>query len=97
VDEVQSGKTTARRSAFKEMVSMARRSSKPFETILVWRFARFARNREDSVVFKALLRKHGVKVISISEPSDDTPTGRLLEAIIECLDEFYSDKRLRGG
>ena len=91
VDEVESGKTTARRSAFKEMVSMARRPSKPFEAILVWKFARFARNREDSVVFKALLRKHGVKVISISEPSDDTPTGRLLEAIIECLDEFYSD------
>jgi len=30
-------------------------------------------------------------VVSINEPFDDTPTGRLLEAIIESLDEFYSD------
>jgi site-specific DNA recombinase len=30
-------------------------------------------------------------VASINEPFDDTPTGRLLEAIIESLDEFYSD------
>jgi len=37
-----------------------------------------------------LLRKHGVQVISITEPFEDTPTGRLLEAMIESLDEFYS-------
>ena len=30
-------------------------------------------------------------MISINEPSEDTPTGRLLEGIIESLDEFYSD------
>ena len=29
--------------------------------------------------------------MSINEPFDDTPTGRLLEAIIESLDEFYSN------
>jgi len=38
-----------------------------------------------------MLKKAGVQVVSINEPFDDTPTGRLLEAIIESLDEFYSD------
>ena len=42
----------------------------------------------------------GVHVISITEPFEDTPTGRLLEAIIESLDEFYSanlgEEILRG-
>jgi DNA invertase Pin-like site-specific DNA recombinase len=37
-----------------------------------------------------MLRKAGVQVTSISEPFEDTPTGRLLEAMIESLDEFYS-------
>lgn len=77
--------------AFREMVSLARRPNKPFEQILVWKYSRFARSREDSIVYKAMLRKNGVQVISINEPFDDTPTGRLLEAIIESLDEFYSD------
>lgn len=38
-----------------------------------------------------MLKKAGVQLVSINEPFDDTPTGRLLEAIIESLDEFYSD------
>jgi len=37
-----------------------------------------------------MLRKAGVQVVSITEPFEDTPTGRLLEAMIESLDEFYS-------
>ena len=36
VDEAESGKTTAR-PAFREMISMARRYSKPFDLILVWK------------------------------------------------------------
>ncbi len=90
VDEAETGRTTAR-PAFKEMISLARHPNKPFEQILVWKYSRFARSREDSIVYKAMLKKVGVQVVSINEPFDDTPTGRLLEAIIESLDEFYSD------
>ena len=90
VDEAETGRTTAR-PAFREMISLARHPQKPFEIILVWKYSRFARSREDSIVYKAMLRKSEVHVISINEPFDDTPTGRLLEAIIESLDEFYSD------
>src|SRR4030042_30479 len=67
VDEAESGKTTAR-PAFREMISAARRSQKQFNLILVWKYSRFARSREDSVVFKAMLKKYGIRVISISEP-----------------------------
>jgi DNA invertase Pin-like site-specific DNA recombinase len=56
----------------------------------IWKYSRFARSRQDSIVFKTMLRKNEVQVISISEPFEDTPTGRLLEAMIESLDEFYS-------
>ncbi len=89
VDEAESGRTAAR-PAFREMISMAKRPHKPLDAVLVWKYSRFARNREDSIVYKTMLRKSGVQVISITEPFDDTPTGRLLEAMIESLDEFYS-------
>lgn len=99
IDEAESGRT-ADRPAFKEMIATARRSLRPFDLILVWKYSRFARSREDSIVFKTLLRKHGVQVVSITEPFEDTPTGRLLEAMIESLDEFYSanlgEEILRG-
>ena len=89
VDEAESGRTTAR-PKFRQMVSIAKREPKQLDGILVWKYSRFARNREDSIVYKAMLRKAGVDVISITEPHDNSPTGRLMEAIIESLDEFYS-------
>jgi len=90
VDEAETGRTTAR-PAFREMVSLARRPKRPFDMILIWKYSRFARSRQDSIVYKTMLKKAGVQVVSINEHFDDTPTGRLLEAIIESLDEFYSD------
>jgi len=89
MDQAESGRTSAR-PAFREMIAMARRQSKPFDTILVYKYSRFARNREDSIVFKTLLKKVGVRVISITEPADETASGKLFEAMIECFDEFYS-------
>ena len=90
VDEARSGRT-ANRPEFNRMVAQAKSSPPPFEAILVWKMSRFARNREDSVVFKSFLRKRGIQVISINESFDDGPSGRLVEGIIESIDEFYSD------
>ncbi len=89
VDEAESART-ANRPKFQEMIARAKQKGKPFDVIIVWKLSRFARNREDSIVFKSLLRKIGVEVQSVSEPIDDSPTGRLLEAMIESMDEFYS-------
>ena len=51
---------------------------------------RFARNREDSILHKSLLKKMGISVMSINEHVDESPAGQLLEGIIEVIDEFYS-------
>lgn len=89
VDEAESGRSIDR-PGFKKMIATARQKPSPFEAILVWKLSRFARNREDYIIYKSLLRKQGVQVISINEPLEDTPSGRLLEGIIEVIDEFYS-------
>ncbi|HCA54337.1 MAG TPA: recombinase family protein, partial [Ruminococcaceae bacterium] len=47
VDEGISGRHTAKRAAFNRMIAAARQSPKPFDAILVWKFSRFARSRED--------------------------------------------------
>ena len=43
------------------------------------------------MAFKSMLRCKGVRVVSITERADDSPTGKLMEAIIESVDEFYSE------
>lgn len=90
MDEAESGRTT-NRPVFQEMIRSARLKTRPFEAIRVWKHSRFARNRDDSIIYKSLLRRHGVQVVSISVPVEDSPTGKMMEGIIEVLDEFYSD------
>ncbi len=89
IDEAESGRSIDR-PGFQSMIASARQKVTPFEAILVWKLSRFARNREDSIIYKSLLRKRGIQVISINEPVEDTPSGKLLEGIIEVIDEFYS-------
>ena len=90
VDEAESGRI-ADRPQFRKMIEEGAQLNAPFKVILVWKFSRFTRKREHAVAFKSMLRRKGIRVVSITEQADDTPTGRLLEAIIESVDEFYSE------
>ena len=91
-DEGISGKRANKRPAFMEMIKQAKMTPKQFDVILVHKFDRFARNREDSVVYKSLLRKEfGINVISICEPLDpDDKMSVILEAFLEAMAEYYS-------
>jgi len=91
MDEGISGRNTKKRTAFNAMIGLAKRKPKPFDVILVWKYSRFARNREDSVVYKSMLRKElNIDVISISEDVGDDKMAILFEAMIEAMDEYYS-------
>ena len=89
-DDGISGKDIKHRPAFNHMIALAKSEDHPIDTILVWKFSRFARNQEESIVIKNLLRKNKVEVRSISEPVDpDSAFGSLIERIIEWMDEYY--------
>ena len=88
-DDGISGKNALKREGFVRMISLAKDKSHPFEVIYVWKFSRFARNQEESLVYKNLLRRNGVSVVSVSEPLPDGPWGSLIERMIEWMDEYY--------
>ncbi len=91
VDEGISGRKADKRPAFQKMIGTAKLKPKPFDVILLWKFSRFARNREDSIVYKSMLRKQcGIDVVSISEQLSEDKTSILIEALIEAMDEYYS-------
>ena len=90
IDEAESGWVDDR-PQFNKMIEEARSPDAAFREILVWKFSRFTRKREHAVAYKSMLRRRGVRVVSITENADDTPTGKLLEGIIESVDEFYSE------
>jgi len=90
VDEGESAYAPAnKRPGFCRMISFCRKQ--PVNFILVHKLDRFSRNREESILFKSLLRKHGVIVKSITENFDpETPQGFLYEGMIEVINQFYS-------
>ena len=90
IDEAESGRV-ADRPQFREMIEEGSKPKAPFEVILVWKFSRFTRKREHAVAFKSQLRRKGIRVVSITEQAEDNATGRLLEGIIESVDEYYSE------
>ena len=97
IDRALSAKTDDR-PEFQRMINDS--GKKLFDTVIVWKLDRFARNRHDSAKYKSILRMSDVRVISATEAIADDATGILLEAILEGYAEFFSaelaEKVLRG-
>lgn len=90
-DEGISGKRADKRPAFQNMIRQARKKSNHIEYIIVHKYDRFARNKEDSVLYKALLKKDGIKVISVKEPiPQDDKFAVIYESMLEAMAEYYS-------
>jgi Site-specific recombinases, DNA invertase Pin homologs len=86
-----SGKKAEKRPEFMRMIGAAKKKPKPFDVIIVWKFSRFARSRQDSIVYKSMLRKQcGIDVVSVTEQIGDDKMSIIVEAMIEAMDEYYS-------
>jgi DNA invertase Pin-like site-specific DNA recombinase len=91
IDEGFSGRHAERRPAFQQMIKTAKTDPSAFNVILVHKFDRFSRSREDSVVYKSLLKKEcNIKVISITEQLEDDKFSIILESMLEAMAEYYS-------
>lgn len=87
IDRAQSG-TNDNRAEFQRMIADSDKHT--FNAVLVYQLDRFARNRYDSAINKAKLKKNGVRVISARENIADDASGILVEGILESMAEYYS-------
>lgn len=91
VDDGITGTSTHKRKAFKDLMNLALSDERPFEFIIVWKMNRFARNYEDSFLHKSLLRKKGIRVVSVTEQTGgDTFGEQLYEDIVDRFAEKFS-------
>lgn len=80
--------TNDKRPQFRQMIADSSKGG--FDTVLVYKLDRFARNRYDSAIHKKKLRDNGVRVVSATEPLSDSPEGIILEGLLEGIDEYFS-------
>jgi len=83
----------ADRTQLIELIDFCRQNKGAVEVLLVWKVDRFARNVDDHFNIKATLLKYGVRVVSVTEPIDSNPEGKLMETILAGFAQFDNDIR----
>ena len=86
-DEALTG-TNDKRPDFQRMINDAKTGK--FNYVIVYKLDRFARNRYDSAIYKAQLKKLGIKVISAMENIGEGPESIILESMLEGMAEYFS-------
>ena len=78
------------RAGLQAIAARAREAHPNFSWVLVWKLSRFGRNMEEGLVYRALLRKRGIDLLSLKEPIPEGPLGSLITYILMAVDEFYA-------
>jgi hypothetical protein len=74
--------TDDRRPAFQRMLEQARSPDRPFDVICAHAFSRFYRNGAEMELTIRQLRKSGVEVVSVTQPTGDDPSQQLMRQMI---------------
>jgi len=92
VDEYADRGESARSAERPQLQAMLARiaTERDVDAVVVHKIDRLARNMEDHVAIRALLRRKGVALVSVTENVEETASGRLVEGIHALMAEFYS-------
>jgi len=77
--------TSDEREQFQKMIHDS--SKNLFDAVIVWKLDRFSRNRYDSAIYKAQLKKNGIRILYAKEAIPDGPEGIILESLLEGMAE----------
>ena len=89
VDEGKSA-TNLNRPALQDMLARCQQD-KSINIVIVQETDRLARNTNDHLTIKTVLKKVGVKVISVAQPMiDDSPEGNMIDTIVASVNQFQS-------
>ena len=92
VEKGESAKS-ADRTELKALLAYCRENKGHVHALVVYNVTRFARDRYDHVVLRALLHKLGVTLRSVTEPIDDSSTGKLMEGVLAAFAQFDNDQK----
>jgi DNA invertase Pin-like site-specific DNA recombinase len=90
IDAGISGTDLEGRAGLQSIMAAAREDRPGFTWVLAWKYSRFARNMEEALIYRALLKKRGIDLISYKEPVPDGHLGALITHILMAIDEFYA-------
>ena len=91
-EEGESAKTTDR-SQLQALLKYCRTNKGKIHFVVVYNLTRFARQQYDHFALRAHLNSLGISLRSVTEPIDDTSTGKLMEGVLAAFAQFDNDVR----
>jgi len=88
-DAAKSGGTTKGRDQFSAMIDAAMNTTQRPAGLLVWSFSRFSRDVDDSAFYKAMLRRMGIAIHSLTEPIPAGLAGHIIESVQDFSNADY--------
>lgn len=90
IDQAVSGTKVAGREAFFDLVHDVKENL--VDVIVVYKLNRIFRNAYESQKYRKLFKKHGVKLMSVTQQIDeDTSAGRLMTNVLSDIDQYQSE------
>lgn len=80
------------RTAFKELIAFAKKNAEELDGLLFYKVDRAARNLFDYVELERLESEYGLPFISISQPTDNNPSGRMARRMLGNIASFYTEQ-----
>jgi site-specific DNA recombinase len=81
------------RRTFREVLEFAREHAADLDGLLFFKVDRAARNLFDYVELERLEVDHGLKVIYITQPTENTPAGRMMRRTLANMASFYTEQQ----
>ena len=81
------------RSTFKELIAYAKANSQQLSGLLFYKVDRAARILFDYVELERLETDHGIPFISVSQPTEHTPAGRMQRRVLASMASFYTEQQ----
>ena len=81
------------RKTFKEMLTYARKHAHELHGLLFYKVDRAARNLRDFVEVESLEEECGIPLVFVSQPTENTPTGRMMRRTLANMASFYTEQQ----
>lgn len=88
--------STTERAQLQAMLTFVKDPKNDISAIIVYAFSRLNRNTLDYLVIRELMSKHGVSLISTTEPSGNQPAERMIETILASFNQYQNEERAQN-
>ena len=92
-DEAGESAKTADRPELQRLLRYCRENKGRIHCVAVYNVSRLAREKHDHFALRTLFHRLGITLRSVTEPIDDSSTGKFIEGVLAAAAQFDNDVR----